>query len=630
MSKDPAGTSGGALLPRWANNHDGWCRTIVADILKSGCSAANADIDRYLKLLLSEKKLSDDAVEEVPKIEEKEVDANPLEPVCLDSLLIEDGVNAIRPGVEMTFAPSITIVFGENGAGKSGFVRVLKRAAGVRTAEDILPNVLASASMKPSGTFTVTVAKAQQTVAWKDEFGVAPLNRISVFDARGARLHLEEDLTYVYTPGELTLFPLVQNAIERLRTAFDAAITAKTPAANTIVNSFDRASSIYSSIETLGAATDLEEIRKYAILPENVHVTIESLATEIGALRSSNLQNELKRARDRLAVVTALKIAVDTGKRVDPVKYDSLLNALSSTTKRRDEAGAKAFEGLEIPGVLTEEWQQFIQAGEDYLQKHLTATYPDTADECAYCRQPLTARAVSLVKKYRAFCSDEIKVARDVAERELSRYVAPIIDLHVEVVQRQLSSEANDPTDVLASTARIIAQLNKFKTAITSLSTFEWEDRTTALDVAYSIVSAEQTRLTALIGQLENSAAVREAALKTKQNELVELQARRLTNALLPQIEARVSDAKWVGRATIVKNNFTGTLRSLTEAAKEASEQLLNKDFEKRFEEECKRLRAPRVTLISRDVKGRRLDANLSRPISQARSFQKGNKRHSP
>src|SRR5262249_663551 len=155
--------------------------------------------------------------EEVPKIEEKEVDANPLEPVCLDSVRIEDGVNAIKPGVEIAFAPGITIVFGENGAGKSGFVRVLKRAAGVRTAEDILPNVLASASMKPSGTFTVTVAKAQQTVAWKDEFGVAPLNRISVFDARGARLHLEEDLTYVYTPGELTLFPLVQDAIERLR-----------------------------------------------------------------------------------------------------------------------------------------------------------------------------------------------------------------------------------------------------------------------------------------------------------------------------------------------------------------------------------------------------------------------------
>ena len=75
------------------------------------------------------------------RIEEKELDANPLEPVCLDSLKIEDGVNALKRGAEFVFAPGVTVIFGENGAGNSGFVRVLKRAAGVRTAEDILPNV---------------------------------------------------------------------------------------------------------------------------------------------------------------------------------------------------------------------------------------------------------------------------------------------------------------------------------------------------------------------------------------------------------------------------------------------------------------------------------------------------------
>ena len=89
----------------------------------------------------------------------------------------------------------------------------------------------------------------------------------------------------------------------------------------------------------------------------------------------------------------------------------------------------------------------------------------------------------------------------------------------------------------------------------------------------------------------------REAAFKAKQTELIELEAKKSVNTLFPQIEAIVSGAKWVARATIVKNNFTAVLRSLTEAAKDASNELLNKDFEKRFEEECKRLRAPRVTL---------------------------------
>jgi AAA domain len=240
-----------ALLPHWANDQDGWPRTIAGDVLKSRVLAADLDIDRYLKLLLAEKKLSEEPFQAVPKIEVKKLQGNTLEPVRIDLLKVEDGVNALKPGSQIEFAPGVTVIFGENGSGKSGFVRVLKRAAGVRTAEDILHNVRIDERPTPSGSFAVTIGAAGQTIAWKNEFGIAPLNRISIFDARGARLHVEEDLTYVYTPGELALFPLVQNAIERVRTALEAAIAARTPGPNTILSSFDRSCSIYSSIETL-------------------------------------------------------------------------------------------------------------------------------------------------------------------------------------------------------------------------------------------------------------------------------------------------------------------------------------------------------------------------------------------
>ena len=597
MSKDSATSLGRALLPRWGNNHDGWCRTIAAAILKSRSQASDFDVDRYLKLLLAEKKLSDDPFEEVPKIEEKELDANPLEAICLGTLKIEHGVNALKPGAEIVFAPSVTVIFGENGAGKSGFVRVLKRAAGVRTAEDILPNVRADRRPTPRASFTVTVGTARQTIPWENEFGAAPLNRVSVFDARGARLHLEDDLTYVYTPGELTLFPLVQNAIERVRTALEAAITERTPGANTILNSFDRSSSIYPVIETLGAATDLEEIKKYAVLPENIDATIESLTTEVGALRSSNIQNELKRARDRLSVVNAIKTVVQKAKGFDLPTYASHLVAISEATKRHDEAGAKAFEEIGIPGVLGPEWRQFIQAGEEYLQKNAAANYPNADEPCAYCQQPLTAKALSLIKKYRDFFSNDIKAALDVAERQLRGYISHVLALNVDTAQQQLAGEANDASDVLYPIAPTIEQVKNLKLAVTSRSSFAWEDKISTIAAAEHILSGEETRLSTLIASLQTSMAAREAALKAKQTELIELQAKKSVNTLFPQIEARVSDAKWVARATIVKNNFTAVLRSLTGAAKDASDELLNKDFEKRFEEECKRLRAPRVTL---------------------------------
>jgi energy-coupling factor transporter ATP-binding protein EcfA2 len=586
-----------ALLPRWANDQDGWSRAIAGDVLKNRVRPSDLDVDRYLRLLLSEKKLSPEPFEAVPKIEEKQLAGNPLDAVRLDSLKVGDGINALKPGAQIDFAPGVTVIFGENGSGKSGFVRVLKRAAGLRTAEDILHNVRADKRPTPSADFTVTVGTTGQTIQWKNEFGITPLNRMSIFDARGARLHVEDDLTYVYTPGELTLFPLVQNGIERVRTVLEATITARTPGSNTILVSFDRSCSIYAIIETLGAATDLDEIRKYAVLPENIDAIIESLTIEVDALKSSNIQNELKRSRDRAAVVKALKSAIETAEAFDITAYASRVQARDQASRRRDEAGNKAFEGLGIPGILSDEWRQFIQAGEEYLKKNTAQKYPATDDACAYCQQPLTAKAVKLIKKYRDFTNNEIKAALDTVERQLRDYVAPVLNIKADTLQQQLTAETNGGPDILDAIIAVVEEIKKLNLAVASRSAIDWIDKGPALAAAETIVSGEETRLTALIAGLQKSVDERQTALRTKQTEVTELKGKKTANTLLPQIEKRVSDAKWVGRATIVKSNLTAVLRSLTDAAKEAGEELLNKDFGRRFEDECNRLRAPNVTL---------------------------------
>jgi energy-coupling factor transporter ATP-binding protein EcfA2 len=586
-----------AILPKWANDQDGWCRTIAADVLKSRMAPAQTDIDLYLKLLLSEKKLSADTFETVPKIEEKQFDKSPLEAVRLDAIKLGDGINALKAGAEIDFASGVTVIFGENGSGKSGFVRVLKRVAGVRTAEDILHNVRTGKRPTPTATFTVTTGSASRSVKWNNEFGITPLNRISIFDARGASFHVEDDLTYVYTPGELTLFPLVQNAIERVRTALEGAILSRVPAANTLLMPFDRNWSIYATIETLGAATDLDEIRAYATLPENIDASVDALTLEVDALKTTNIHNDLRRARDRSAVVKTLKAALVTAKAFDPATYASRLQARNTAAQRRDEAGSTAFEGLGIPGVLGPEWRQFIQAGEEYLKKNAASTYPTTKDACAYCQQPLTGSAVALIKKYREFSNNEIKSQLDVAETQLRAHVQAVVALNTGILQQQLEAEINGGTDVLVPLTPVLQTLKELTVNAAARTTIEWKDKDAEIASSLAIVAAEETRLNDLTAGLQTSLNDRQVLLKAKQLELTELNGKKTTNALLPQIEKRVGDAKWVAKAGIIKNNLTSVLRSLTEAAKEASEELLNKDFAKRFEDESVRLRAPNVTL---------------------------------
>jgi hypothetical protein len=78
--------------------------------------------------------------------------------------------------------------------------------------------------------------------------------------------------------------------------------------------------------------------------------------------------------------VKALKTAIETAKAFDIATYASRVQARDQASRRRDEAGNKAFEGLGIPGILSGEWRQFIQAGEEYLKKNTAGKYPGTDD----------------------------------------------------------------------------------------------------------------------------------------------------------------------------------------------------------------------------------------------------------
>jgi ATPase subunit of ABC transporter with duplicated ATPase domains len=78
-------------------------------------------------------------------------------------------------------------------------------------------------------------------------------------------------------------------------------------------------------------------------------------------------------------------------------------------------------------------------------------------------------------------------------------------------------------------------------------------------------------------------------------------------------ITEHVEAAKWSQRAEELAKRFRAVSRSLTETVKSASSAVLNSDFEQRFKEECKALRAPEVGLA---FPGRRGEAARRKTVS--------------
>ena len=63
------------------------------------------------------------------------------EAVKLTSIFHDRGVNALAEGQTLRFGSALTVVYGDNGAGKTGYTRILKNACRARGQELILGNV---------------------------------------------------------------------------------------------------------------------------------------------------------------------------------------------------------------------------------------------------------------------------------------------------------------------------------------------------------------------------------------------------------------------------------------------------------------------------------------------------------
>lgn len=77
------------------------------------------------------------------------------EPMVIESIAEVCNVNAIEEGQTLSFAPSVVnVVWGQNGAGKTGYSRVLKKAGRTLYVEEVLSNVFKDGGGRPRAILT--------------------------------------------------------------------------------------------------------------------------------------------------------------------------------------------------------------------------------------------------------------------------------------------------------------------------------------------------------------------------------------------------------------------------------------------------------------------------------------------
>jgi len=603
-----------SLLIAWANEQDNWVRAIVVDVIQARHRLSDDRIVEHVESFLREKELIEGSANTVAPIGSVESDQESEEALLLTDLKEVTNVNVIASGQEISFNPRMTVLFGENAAGKSGYVRVIKRVASVRTEEPILPNVHdAAATGEPSAKLTYKLGDSETELNWQGESGVHPLTGIDVFDARGAVILVDEELlTYTYTPTDLALFRIVHDSIERLKNLVEQRRQTTLPSGNPFLQRFSRDSSVYPKIETLGPATDIHELEELSSVTDEEEQSLEALRDRVQALGSRTASDRVQVATTERDLYSEVKTITSSLGQFSIYSYAQTLGELQAARQTHSEVTERAFAQETIPSVLSEAWRAFITAGETYIREMDDDQEPIASGHCPYCRQSLDSAALELVRKYRAFCNDDSAMAVERLERQLLTLVRPVVELNftrtVESLER-IRDSFEDPTEVpeiITRSLDLLGHAQETSSQLANRSELTFTESPIDLAELQGLLDGKLTELNETIDQLTQEASERQRLHAEESAKLRNLEARLELKNVLPQIQEHVGSQKWCEKVRTILARFQALQRSLTDQSKVASEQLLNQDFQRLFEDECTALRAPAVSL---DFPGRRGEA---------------------
>ncbi|WP_246540870.1 AAA family ATPase [Mycobacterium spongiae] len=596
------------LLSEWANSSDEWVRFIVRHVLQGGGPLESDEEANAYALFRQEKgfDIREFPVEQPLSTFEGEDEA--IEPLTLTSLSDVAGVNALVEGGVIEPHEGLTILFGENGTGKTGYARIFKALAASRTADSILGNIQASSPRQKSALVSYTLGSDSKTYTWTGQQGVAPFTRMSIFDSPCVSFHVDDDLEYVYVPAVLALFNHVIAGIKSVQTQIDQAVQDLRSGSTGILSRFPRGATVYPLIETLGAATDLEQLKTAADTDTNADTRIAELRRTVAALEADTIGAQIKLQQRAERILTQASAAATVVAEFDVAAYDRELVTLAGLVEDYRTFRTTLFEAADLPAEPDDTWSAFVETGEAY-RAHLVGLGVHDADRCLYCRQSLGDAARLLIAKYSEYLEDKITVEITASKTRLDALTDPVISIQVSDASTFASeyAETDDKPPFHAELDRVLAAIVRLTEHLQSASSVE-PALTESAAADAGLLTAALTNTSQALTELRKQAATRAETLAQKKKELVELEAAAELTKSWTLIESHVRDAKQADRLTLLAKPMAGLLRAVTGLAKSASDQMINESFDALFHEECAALRAPalRVEFVGRQGRAQR------------------------
>jgi energy-coupling factor transporter ATP-binding protein EcfA2 len=512
------------------------------------------------------------------------------------SLANVKNVNAIKQSKSLDFSANLTVVYGKNGAGKSGFIRLLNNAFYSRGDRQILPNVFETGTEKPEADFEFQQgANPAYTLKYPLQSERTEFGQYAVFDSKSVHVHLNERNELHIEPLEFDFFGKLAMLVEKVEEQFDSLIE-KGSKPNEFLKRFDGESEVTNLLRDLNGNTDLEPIRALAAMKgedDQSLIDAEKQLSELHVDQVTKKKQELTAVRSRLS---ALQQEL---KRLTPLFESATLDALKAdisscnAIKAQIEAsGVQQFKDDRFLGIGSPQWLNFIKAAHEFSTlQH--ADHPRDGEPCPLCYRALEQSSTALIRSYWTFLEGKLEADLRAVESRISelenrwsRAVIPALPADSQASMWLSTSGLPLATHLMSNLGGAGALLTKLKEITKSKS---WEDVDALPYVPDTLFDEVTAAIDKRILELDADAVkAQETILKAL---ITLLGHRRKLSEALSEIEAYVRGCAWVALATVIRKKV-GT-RDITNRRKELYEQHLNGRYTARFHQWCTELKTP-------------------------------------
>ena len=518
--------------------------------------------------------------------------------IRLNSIGDIKGINALVPKKPLNFGEeNLSIVYGLNRSGKSGYVRILKCICGAKSCLPLFSNVYKS-SPEPEKKCTIEYKTGNELKKkeWNaSEKPIDDLICVDIFDSVCAMSYVTDENEISYEPKVLLFFSSLAKVCEKIFSKIKAEIEknpSKKPHSSSEYNT-TKGGKWYN--QELSADTTEECLNNYCSWTE---INQKELSEIQNRLTQADSGKEAKKIREKnrhlRELIDSTNNLLESLSDQKCIEVNGLKEAYNQAKQAAKVAADQAFENAPLKGVGSETWKQLWQYAREYSEKeaYKEQPFPVISDDalCVLCHQKLDKEARTRFVSFKDFVKGEAQKSVENTKKSLEDIIKGLPNISD---QRILQTKL-DATGIQLDNTQFITlyvELEKRKNQLISsdilsnlipLPSFkEWKSEAEKI-----IIDNEQKAKQ----YDEDAKGVNREELLSKQKEL------KMSEWLSQQFDSIKEEIKRLQYTKVLNlaKRLTNTT-AISNKKSELSKKLITEDFVKRFNTELKKLKAEKI-----------------------------------